>query len=113
MANYPISNRDPGQALQYSFDENTGRLKVLGLNQGTVDGTVNGTPATIKVDAQGNQSVIMVNALVPTAFDSIFATYPSATQELYTYKFNTVTVAIVTVDYTDASKNTLVSVVRT
>lgn len=37
-------------------------------------------------------------------FDTVDVTYPTATQEVYTYTLSTVTVQTVTVDYTDSTK---------
>jgi len=53
-----------------------------------------------------------LSQLVSEKFDSIFASYPNATTEVYTYKLNGTTVATVTVLYVDATKAQLVSVVR-
>lgn len=50
------------------------------------------------------------NALVKVSYNFIDATYPSATQEVYVYKTGGsggTTVATVTVNYTDASKEVL------
>ena len=54
--------------------------------------------------------------LVPNIFDAIAVGYPTASQETYTYKIGGVagvTVATVTVTYTDATKTILTSVART
>lgn len=53
-----------------------------------------------------------LNQLVPEAYDSIIATYPTTSSEVYTYKLLAVTIATVTVTYTDSTKQTLTSVVR-
>jgi len=45
------------------------------------------------------------------AFDEIQTTYPSATTEVYTYKFNTVAIGTVTVTYIASNKSDLQSVV--
>ena len=48
-------------------------------------------------------------------YDAIVATYPSATQEVYTYKnggISGTTTAVVTVNYTDSTKNDLLNVVK-
>lgn len=54
-----------------------------------------------------------LNQLVSEKYDSIFATYPTASTEVYTYQLAAATVAIVTVTYTDSTKAVLSSVVRT
>lgn len=49
-------------------------------------------------------------------FDYIAATYPSSTQEVYTYKAGGsggTTVATITVNYTDANKTSISSVAKT
>lgn len=60
--------------------------------------------------------VLNMGQLVPNVFDAISVAYPTSSQETYTYKIGGVagvTVAVVTVTYTDASKNVLTSVART
>lgn len=52
------------------------------------------------------------NSLVPGVYNSITASYPSATTEVYVYKFNGTTVSTVTVTYTDSTKDNVSSVVR-
>jgi len=42
-------------------------------------------------------------------FDEFAVTYPIATQEVYTFKLATVTVAVVTLNYTDATKEFLLN----
>lgn len=56
---------------------------------------------------------LRTNSLVPDAFDEISVTYPDSVTEIFTYKFETTTVATVTITYLDASKEQLVSVTRT
>ena len=63
-----------------------------------------------------NTNVIENNALVPFAFDYISADYSGATADVYTYKSGGsegTTVATVTVNWTDATKAVLSTVVRT
>jgi len=45
--------------------------------------------------------------------DSIYATYPTTSSEVYTYKLAGATVGVVTVEYTDATKAVLTSVIYT
>lgn len=80
---------------------------------GTVNGAVTGTQKVLKVDTYGNAQSIQANALVPYEFDSIYPQYPSNTTEVYVYKKGGDTVATITVTYTDSSKVTLFSIVRT
>lgn len=56
--------------------------------------------------------VVLGTLLDGITFDSIFASYPSATVEVYEYKQLGVTSATVTVTYTNATKKYLSSVVR-
>lgn len=59
-----------------------------------------------------NTNSTILGTLVPESFDTIEATYPTTSSEVYTYKKNSSTVATVTVTYTDSTKATLTSVVR-
>lgn len=95
------------QAIKESFDPDLKRLRVEGIISDGVDALIINPDGSINVDAT------VENALVTVPFDSIFATYPNATTEIYTYKNLTVSVAIVTVIYTDSTKNFISSVVRT
>ena len=47
------------------------------------------------------------------SYDSITASYPTTSSEVYTYTLSSVTVATITVVYTTATKDVLTSVVRT
>ena len=83
---------------------------------GSEDGTNTGTKHTAVIDSNKNLHVINMGQLVPNIFDAIAVTYPSSTQEVYTYKLGGIagtTIAAVTVVYSDPSKNILVSVART
>lgn len=46
-------------------------------------------------------------------FDEIDVTYPSSVVEIFTYKLATVTQMIITVTYTDSTKDFIESVVKT
>jgi len=66
----------------------------------------------------GNLNVNINSSSIPgitiPEFDTILATYDDITfTEVYTYQKSGSTVATVTVIYTDATKNKLVSIVRT
>lgn len=80
---------------------------------GTEDGTTTGTKHVLKTDSNGNLENIQLNTLIPFQFDSIYPTYPDAVTEIYTYKQIGSTVAVLTVIYTDSTKNNLTSIVRT
>jgi len=45
-------------------------------------------------------------------WDEIVTTYPSSTQEVYTYKLLTNVVQIITVNYTNSSKELISSVIK-
>lgn len=51
-------------------------------------------------------------SLVSEKYNSIYAAYPDAVTEVYTYKYNLVTVATITVTYSDSTKTVFVSAVR-
>jgi hypothetical protein len=70
-----------------------------------------------KVYEAGTESlnVNMSGTLIQENFDYIGVTYPSGTQEVYTYKAGGsggTTVGIVTIDYVDATKAQILSVAR-
>jgi predicted acyl esterase len=65
-----------------------------------------------RFDQDGNVKVSIQSSLVPESYDSISLTQ-NATQDIWTYTSNTVTVAIVTVTYTSSSKKIISTVVRT
>ena len=83
------------------------------LSVGTTDGTTTGSKYVLKVDSAGIQSNYNMNNLVTVQFDSIYPSYPDSVTEIYVYKKLAATVATVTVIYTNASKNEIVSIVRT
>ena len=98
------------------------------VDSGNVTATISGTPNVAvtslpsipagsnligSVSVNGTANVLQTNTLVPYNYDNIAATYPTTTQEVYVYKTGLTTVATITVNYTDASKNSISSVVRT
>lgn len=74
--------------------------------------TADGMPKFITVGDDGTIPVSVNNTLVPEQHDEIQATYPTSSSEVYTYKLSGASVAVVTVTYTDATKEVLTSVVR-
>lgn len=58
-------------------------------------------------------SAVQINTLVPVQYDSIYPSYPNLTTEIYQYKFQGSTVATVTIIFTNATKDKILSVVRT
>ena len=99
--------RDFPQVLKESYDPETNRIKVEAIVSDGVDALI------INPDGSINADVTVENALVTVPYDSIYAAYPSSTVEVYTYFSDAVLVATVAVTYTDATKNFLVSVIRT
>jgi hypothetical protein len=71
-------------------------------------------PIGNSLDSLGRRAIhtLNQNSLVPESFDSFFVAYPSAFTEIYTYKLDSVTVATVTITYTDATKADILSVVK-
>jgi len=78
----------------------------------TADGGTDSIRVT-NVGGSGDTNVLVQNALVKVAYDYIDASYPSSTQEVYTYKTGGsggTAVAVVTVNYSDSSKNNVTNV---
>lgn len=68
------------------------------------------------LNTSGTINTKETTGLVPFAFDYISANYAGATSDVYTYKTGGSggsTVATITVNWTDATKSVLSSVVRT
>lgn len=97
------------------------------MTPSNVGGVSTGGGAAVQMplvrDTDDGQAIAIVNpdgssvggsggGLVPEPYDEIQATYPTTSSEVYTYKLAGDTVAVVTVTYTDASKEVLTSVVR-
>ena len=67
------------------------------------------------LDAGIGQTAVRVslsNNFVPEQYDTIDVTYPTQETEVYVYSLAAVTVATITVTYSDISKANLLSVVR-
>lgn len=67
---------------------------------------------TESVDGKVSVRVMPLGVLVPAQFDTIEASYPTATTDVFVYKAVGLTVATVTITYTDATKDTIQTVVR-
>ena len=82
---------------------------------GSTDGTKGGVKAPMRVDLEGHVKTINIGQIVTKYFDYIATTYPSPTQEIYTFRMGgpsgTIT-TIVTVDYTTASKKNILTVFK-
>lgn len=69
-------------------------------------------PATSDNQTNGTQKTQITTALINFVFDSVYLTEPDTVTEVYTYKLSGDTVATITIIYTDATKETLVSCIR-
>lgn len=70
------------------------------------------SPAVLKV-TNPDGSPIGMGRLVTERFDSVVASYPTTSTEVYSYSYQNATVAEVTVTYSDSTKETLTSAERT
>jgi len=72
--------------------------------------------STVAISASEYQIRTLLNSsLVNVAYDYVSVTYPIATQEVYTFKSGGsggTTVATVTVNYTDSTKENILNVAR-
>ena len=58
-------------------------------------------------------STLETTGIMPKSFDTILCNYSGATADVYTYQLLGSTVATLTVNWTNSSKNVLSSIVRT
>ena len=68
--------------------------------------------ATSDNQTNGSQKTQITTSLINFVFDSIYLSEPNTVTEVYTYKLSGDTVATITIIYTDATKETLVSCIR-
>jgi len=66
-----------------------------------------------EVDAGVTIPVLSKNDLIPVAYDNIAVNLVGATSDVYTYKVAAATVATLTINYSDATKATISTMVRT
>jgi len=64
-------------------------------------------------DDKTSVRVSIAGGLAPEIYDEVQVTYPSAAVEVYTFNLSSNPVSVVTVTYSDSSKENLVSVART
>lgn len=119
-SNIAIKDPNTGNTLKINADGSIDSNVIVDATQGdsvvvvgTEDGNINGTKHAMRVDQQGFQQTLQMNSLVPFRYDSIYPSYPNTSTEIYVYKQSTSTVATVTIVYTDATKNDIVSIIRT
>ena len=72
-----------------------------------------GTDISVSGGTKRALDVINKGGLGLPSWDRVDATYPTTSSEVYTFEKDSVTVATITITYTDASKRELSSVVRT
>ena len=119
----PYTQLDQNQIIQRVFDETKDELKVqteATIVAGAMEVAINDVDDSIRLGDGTNLTNVnpdgalrVSSGLIKVAYDSIYATYPTATTEVYTYKQSGSTVATVTVTYTTSTKDVLSSVVRT
>ena len=89
----------------------TSQNEYLLSHNGALD--VNATVSSIVGSGIATEaSLTKLNGFSIPVFDSIYPTY-NATSDVYVYKLATVTVATLTVSYTDATKTVMTSIIRT
>jgi len=96
-----LRDTDGGQAVAVVNPDGS-NIGGGGSGGGLTDTELRATPVPTSIN----------NTLVPEQHDEIQATYPTTSSEVYTYKLSGASVAVVTVTYTDATKEVLTSVVR-
>jgi len=96
-----VRDTDGGQAIAVVNPDGS-NIGGGGSGGGLTDTELRATPVPTSIN----------NTLVPEQHDEIQATYPTTSSEVYTYKLSGASVAVVTVTYTDATKEVLTSVVR-
>ena len=99
-----LSNADGITPLSPFVDSVTNRLLVSVMGSVTTDVDV----SSLATETTLNKLV----GLIDFNFDTIEGAYPDTVTEVYTYKLSGVTKATITIIYTDATKETFTSVVR-
>ena len=100
-----------GGGVQTTLTRNDNAIAVVNPDGSNVGGSSGGGLTDAELRATPVPTTIN-NTLVPEQHDEIQATYPTTSSEVYTYKLSGASVAVVTVTYTDATKEVLTSVVR-
>lgn len=125
------SQLDANQILPHAFDEEAGRLRVDAEVTANISGAQeviisaeddniairsSTTDNELEPNADGSINVVDKTNLVGDIWDTISVAYPTNVQEVYTYKLGGTggtTVATVTIDYTDTTKNYISQLVKT
>ena len=78
------------------------------LKAGTLNVVKDGTVSLLK-----SGTVKVIDSLAPYVYDTITAAYPSGSVEVYAYALGTTSLGSVSVTYTDATKGSISSVIKT
>jgi len=79
------------------------------LKSGSISVKITDSLGNVIGPAQEDGNLASVAGFQIPAYDSIYATYPTTSQEVYTYKKNGATVGTITVNYSDAVTKLIVS----
>ena len=98
--------------VPFSFSD-TGRLKVEidRTSAGGNNANITNTSGQI-INPATEETLQSIAGFSIPKYDEIDATYPSGTQEVYTYKLAGLTVGTITVNYSDSTKNQLTSAIK-
>jgi hypothetical protein len=88
------------------------KIQVFG-HDGTVPKRVTSTTDGLKERLDVSLGLAMMPGFNVPPYTRIDATYPSASQEVYVYKDGLTTVATITVNYTDTTKNYFLNAEKT
>jgi hypothetical protein len=95
-------------------------FSIIGVQgtQGTSD--IRGTAPTLPIGVDSDNGAMYVHnlgitldSLSPYRYDSITASYPNGTTEMYAYAMGTLALGTLTVTYTDMTKGSISTVVKT
>lgn len=132
MAAPTPSKLDQQQVLQGSYDESTGRIRVDAELTSTIipppglEVSILASADNIAIRNTNNNNELLINPdgsinaktiqVFTKPYDSITATYPSPTQEVYQSRVGGISGAVqetVTVNYTDSTKVNFLNLART
>lgn len=108
--------------MPHIADHVAGIMGVVGtLGTADVSGTapllpvsVNPITGALYTDNIGTSGVTkIIDNLAPYVFNTINITYPSGTTEVYAYLFGTLALGTITLAYSDATKGSIISVIKT
>lgn len=129
--NPTISRLDPGQIIKRVYEESSDSIRtraeitttitgaqeiVISADDDSIAVRSSSTGNEIEPNADGSINTKVTNNLINANWDTVSVSYPTNVQEIYTYKTGGAggtTVATVTIDYTDTTKNFISLLVRT